>query len=75
MLQLRDALAAREGFERLLQQTEVGKNLGEDVDQRADRAEKEDDPEPIKIWPPPDEVDEGDEPQQVQCPRCRTATT
>ena len=42
-------------------QTEVGKHLDEEIDERTRTAEEDDDPEPKRLRPPPYEVDDGDQ--------------
>ena len=42
----------------LAEQSSVGYHLDEDVYQRAERTEKEDDEKPIRVRPPPEEVDD-----------------
>ena len=56
-LELKDSIAARSPFERGTQQLHVGHDLGDDVDQRPEAAAKQDDPEPVGIRPPADEME------------------
>jgi hypothetical protein len=53
-----NALAAREDFEGLAEQSNVGKRLHKKIDDRAQRTEKQDDKNPVGIRPAPDEVDD-----------------
>jgi hypothetical protein len=56
-----DALAARKGLERRLAcHSHVRQRLDDQVDQRAEGAEKQDDVDPPGIRAPPDEVDDRD---------------
>ena len=54
--ELLDALSAREDLKRAAQQAGVGNDFDDDVDQRADAAEHEDDPEPVRLGPATHEV-------------------
>jgi hypothetical protein len=56
--ELGDALAARKTFEGLAYESYIGQRLGEQIDGCAEGAEKQDDVDPIGVWPPPDEVDD-----------------
>ena len=56
--ELGDALSARKPFERLACESDIGKCLCEQIDGCADRAEKQDDVDPIGVWPPPNEMDD-----------------
>ncbi len=58
--QFANSAAAGKDFERLTQQTEIGQNLDEDVDERAEAATDQDDVQPICVRAPADEVDDGD---------------
>ena len=42
------------------QQTRIGNDLDEDVDQRPDAAEHQNDPDPVGFRPAPHEVQDGD---------------
>jgi hypothetical protein len=57
-LELSGALAPSHGVERLPEQAEVRHDLHRDVDERADGTEEDDDPEPDRVRPAADEVDE-----------------
>src|SRR6476660_973951 len=70
-LQLANAFAAREGFERLAQQAGIGHGLDHDVDQGAKPAADEDDPQPEGVGAAPDEVNNGERLQQDSPPRKR----
>src|SRR5258708_8695256 len=59
-LEFTDALAARKHLEGLPQQSHVGENLDNDVNERPQRTEEEDDENPIHVRPSPDEVDDGE---------------
>jgi len=54
-----DALAAGEGLERLAEQIGIRQRLGKQVDERAQRAQKQHNKKPIGIRPTPDEMDNG----------------
>jgi hypothetical protein len=51
-------LTTRKYLEGLAEESKVGKHLDENIDQRAQRTKKEDDENPIHVWPTPDEVDD-----------------
>src|SRR5450755_2466110 len=70
-LQFADALAARESLERLAQEAGVGNGFDRDVDQGAEPAAAEDDPQPEGVRSPPDEVDNRERLQQDSPPRKR----
>src|ERR1039458_7167150 len=53
-----NAPAARKDFEGLSHESNVGKRLNKKIDNRAERAEKQDDKNPVGIRPPPNEVDD-----------------
>ena len=55
-LQLLDVPAAREDLERRAQQARVGDDFERDVDERAEAAADDDDPEPVRIGPTAREV-------------------
>jgi hypothetical protein len=57
--QLGDALAAGKGLEGLPQKPKIGQRLDTKIDQRARRAEEQDDENPIGVRPAADEVDDG----------------
>jgi hypothetical protein len=54
-------------------ESDIGKRLGEEIDGCADGSEKQDDVDPIVIWPPPDEVDDRQS-LEYQAPRVEKVT-
>ena len=57
--ELADTFAARKNFEGLADQSDVGQRLDREIDDRAERAEKQDDEDPVVIRTAADEVDDG----------------
>jgi hypothetical protein len=59
-----DPLPPAERVERVSKQGQVGKNLHENVDERAERAKEDDDEEPDRIRPSANEVNDRDSLQE-----------
>ena len=57
-LKLSDALAARKSLEGVASESDIGKRFGEEIDECAERTEKQNDEDPIVIRPPPNEMDD-----------------
>jgi hypothetical protein len=58
--ELADAFAAGEAAGRLLgEEAEVGCGFNEEIDEGAERAEKKDDEDPVRVWAAADEVEDG----------------
>ena len=70
---LADALAARKAFEGVACESDIGKRFGEEIDGCADGAEKQDDVNPVGVWPAPDEVDDRQS-LEYQAPRVEKVT-
>src|ERR1700732_712447 len=71
--ELGDALAARKAFDGVAYEANIGQGFNQKVDQCADRTEKQDDVDPIGIWPPSNEVDDCQS-LQYQTPRVEKVT-
>ena len=67
-LQFLNAAATRKKLKRAPQQARIRDDFHQDVDERSHPV-KQDDPDPKEVRSPPDEVDDGHDPQQDGPPR------